>query len=58
MTTEEKILFDSLIRMVAAVAPFAARHKQDKCWCKDCNELRSALKQAAEIVEQRQPPTL
>lgn len=59
MTTEEA---DALLmvttRLIVAVAPFAARHKQDKCFCPFCNELRAALLQAAKLVERLQPPTL
>jgi hypothetical protein len=53
----DALLF-ALERLVAAVAPFAARHKQDKCFCRDCNELRAALLFAAKIAEKLQPPTL
>jgi hypothetical protein len=58
MTDQEEAMFGALIRLVSAVAPFSAKHKQDKCFCKDCNELRSALLMAAKVIEKIQPVTL
>lgn len=37
--------------LIAAIAPYAARHKVDKCFCPICNNLRRQLLIAAKTAE-------
>ncbi len=62
MNEEEKKdkedLISALEKLVAGIAPYAARHKANKCYCKICNNLRFRVLQAAQLLERLQPPTL
>jgi hypothetical protein len=44
--------------LIRAIAPFAAKHKQDKCFCEHCNTLRQVILLAAKFVETIQPMML
>lgn len=57
--TEERdtalMLIGSLLQ---AIAPFAARHHQDKCYCDHCNTLRRVMLIAARHYDKYQATVL
>ena len=58
MTQNEQMLVGVVQQLIAAVMPYQARHKVDRCFCEVCNRLRRVLNYAAETIETLQPPDL
>lgn len=58
LSEKEQALIVVVQRLIAAVMPFRAKHKQDRCYCGDCNALRRELNRAAKTIQDLQPTEL
>lgn len=58
LTEERETCLMMLGSLLQAITPFAAKHKQDRCFCAACNTLRRVVLMAAKVVNTLQPLTL